>query len=186
MALATAALPGAIWSDTGELAAGCSATDGSADGAGAGLNFAFNLRNAKGGLSEFRYYRLTETAGLSYGGWNGSGFVVRRLHGAGNRQPCLCGFHPVNYNADPAETLAKQTMEPKRHEDAKSLLAVPPRVVNVGLELFAVDLAGHDAKGVGKQVLGDPVAGAKVIHVQWSPPAGGNAYLAGLLGKLRS
>jgi FdrA protein len=51
-----------------------------------------------------------------------------------------------------------------------SLLAAPPRIVNVGLELFAVDLAAQ---------------GASVIHVQWSPPAGGNARLAGLLDKLR-
>ena len=50
------------------------------------------------------------------------------------------------------------------------LLAAPPRVVNVGLELFAADL-----KAVG----------AEVVHVQWSPPAGGNARLAGLLEKLR-
>ena len=52
-----------------------------------------------------------------------------------------------------------------------SLLAAPPRVVNVGLELFATDLAGQ---------------GAGVVHVQWAPPAGGNARLAGLLDKLRS
>jgi hypothetical protein len=65
-------------------------------------------------------------------------------------------------------------MEPKPRETATSLLAAPPRVVNVGLELFAVDLAGHEANA------------AKVVHVQWSPVAGGNAQLAGLLGKLRS
>jgi FdrA protein len=52
-----------------------------------------------------------------------------------------------------------------------SLLAAPPRVVNVGLELFAAELAGQ---------------GAGVVHVQWAPPAGGNARLAGLLDKLRS
>ncbi|MBV8753031.1 MAG: hypothetical protein JO328_09240 [Hyphomicrobiales bacterium] len=51
-----------------------------------------------------------------------------------------------------------------------TLLAAPPRVVNVGLELFATDL-----KAVG----------AQVVHVQWSPPAGGNVRLAGLLDKLR-
>jgi hypothetical protein len=87
---------------------------------------------------------------------------------------------------DPAATFAKQTMEPKRREDANSLLAAPPRVVNVGLELFAIDLAGHDAQGVGNAVAGDRADSAKVVHVQWSPPAGGNAHLAGLLGKLRS
>jgi FdrA protein len=54
---------------------------------------------------------------------------------------------------------------------ANRLLAAPPRVVNVGLELFADNLAG---------------CGAKIVHVEWSPPAGGNARLAGLLDKLRS
>jgi FdrA protein len=58
--------------------------------------------------------------------------------------------------------------DPDRPND---LLAAPPRIVNVGLELFAADLAG---------------LGAQVVHVQWSPPAGGNAQLAGLLAKLRS
>jgi len=57
-----------------------------------------------------------------------------------------------------------------QHRPPKDLLAAPPRVVNVGLELFATDL-----KAVG----------AQVVHVQWTPPAGGNARLAGLLEKLR-
>ena len=56
--------------------------------------------------------------------------------------------------------------------DAKpGLLAAPPRVVNVGLERFAADLASH---------------GAKVVHVAWTPPARGNAELAALLTKLGS
>ena len=57
-----------------------------------------------------------------------------------------------------------------KHDRSNDLLAAPPRVVSVGLELFATDLAA---------------AGAKVVHVQWAPPAGGNARLAGLLDKLR-
>jgi hypothetical protein len=57
-----------------------------------------------------------------------------------------------------------------QHHPPNHLLAAPPRVVNVGLELFATDL-----KAIG----------AQVVHVQWSPPAGGNARLAGLLEKLR-
>jgi hypothetical protein len=56
-------------------------------------------------------------------------------------------------------------------EGPNDLLATAPRVVNIGLELFAVNLADQ---------------GAKVVHVQWSPPAGGNSYLAGLLDRLRS
>ena len=83
--------------------------------------------------------------------------------------------------------LAKHAMDTKHREDAKSLLAAPPRVVNVGLELFAIDLAGHHPTGAGTAPdVGADVVGAKVVHVQWSPPAGGNARLAGLLGKLRS
>ena len=52
-----------------------------------------------------------------------------------------------------------------------SLLDQPPRIINVGLERFAADLA---AQGVAVQ------------HVQWSPPAGGDARLADLLSKLGS
>ena len=66
-------------------------------------------------------------------------------------------------------------MDPKEREKdreaANSLLAAAPRIVNLGLERFAIDLDGQ---------------GVRVIQVQWSPRAGGNAYLAGLLGKLRS
>lgn len=62
-------------------------------------------------------------------------------------------------------------MEKKDPEDPNSLLAATPRVVNVGLEMFAVNLADH---------------GAEVVHVQWSPPAGGNSHLVSLLDKLRS
>jgi hypothetical protein len=50
-----------------------------------------------------------------------------------------------------------------------SLLDAPPRVINVGLERFAEDLAAQ---------------GVVVQHVQWSPPAGGDARLAELLSKL--
>jgi hypothetical protein len=57
------------------------------------------------------------------------------------------------------------------HDDGPAdLLASAPRIINVGLELFALDLAAQ---------------GARVMHVQWRPPAGGNARLAGLLDKLR-
>jgi FdrA protein len=58
----------------------------------------------------------------------------------------------------------------KIQDKAGDLLATGPRVVNVGLEMFATNLAAR---------------GARVVHVQWSPPAGGDARLAGLLDKLR-
>jgi len=50
-----------------------------------------------------------------------------------------------------------------------SLLAQPPRVVNVGLELFADSLR---AQGVG------------VVSVDWQPPAGGKQKLIEMLDKL--
>lgn len=54
---------------------------------------------------------------------------------------------------------------------ANALLTAPPRVINIGLELFAENLSSQ---------------GAQVVHVRWSPPAGGNSQLANLLAKLRS
>jgi hypothetical protein len=52
---------------------------------------------------------------------------------------------------------------------AAALLTQPVRVINVGLEGFAQELASQ---------------GVAVTHVQWSPPAGGDEKLASLLGKL--
>ena len=60
-------------------------------------------------------------------------------------------------------------MNDEDQKDGDSLLAAPPRIVNIGLELFAIDLANQ---------------GASVIHVQWSPPAA--AHLVELLDKLRT
>src|SRR5262249_9685171 len=50
------------------------------------------------------------------------------------------------------------------------LFMAGPRVVNLGLELFATQLAAH---------------GVPVVQVDWRPPAGGEARLAGLLELLR-
>lgn len=50
-----------------------------------------------------------------------------------------------------------------------SLLHQPIRVINVGLEGFAKELADRDVP---------------VLQVQWSPPAGGDPKLAELLSKL--
>lgn len=49
------------------------------------------------------------------------------------------------------------------------LLASEIRVVNIGLEGFATDLEG---------------LGVPVIHVQWTPPAGGDPVKAKLLARL--
>ena len=62
-------------------------------------------------------------------------------------------------------------METTRHKKPNKLLAAPPRVVNLGLEVFAVNLMRQ---------------GAEVVHLQWRPPAGGVSHLIGLLEKLRS
>jgi hypothetical protein len=61
-------------------------------------------------------------------------------------------------------------MTEKNDEGSRDLFAAPPRVINIGLEIFAANLASQDAK---------------VAHVRWSPPASGNPHLAGLLEKLR-
>ena len=61
-------------------------------------------------------------------------------------------------------------MEQRNDSKARDLLTAGPRVVNVGLEMFAANLAAR---------------GAPVVHVEWSPPAGGDSRLAGLLDKLR-
>ncbi len=52
---------------------------------------------------------------------------------------------------------------------ATELLGATLTVINVGLEEFAVDLAAH---------------GVRVVHVDWSPPAGGDPELADLLSRL--
>jgi FdrA protein len=62
-------------------------------------------------------------------------------------------------------------MDQRDDSKTQDLLASGPRVVNVGLEMFAGTLAAR---------------GTPVVQVEWSPPAGGDARLAGLLEKLRS
>jgi FdrA protein len=51
-----------------------------------------------------------------------------------------------------------------------ALLAAGPRVINLGLELFADQLTACDVP---------------VVHVDWRPPAGGDTRLANLLERLR-
>ena len=53
----------------------------------------------------------------------------------------------------------------------KTLLNAPMKVVNLGLESFAEELAQQ---------------GVEVVHVDWTPPAGGDLALAELLSKLGS
>ena len=49
------------------------------------------------------------------------------------------------------------------------LLEAPPRVINIGLTSFADDLKKQDAK---------------IVNIDWSPPARGNIELANILAKL--
>ncbi|HXJ78366.1 MAG TPA: fdrA domain protein [Candidatus Methylomirabilis sp.] len=49
------------------------------------------------------------------------------------------------------------------------LLASQVRIINLGIETFAIELQG---------------LGVPVIHVEWSPPAGGDARKAALLAAL--
>ena len=51
----------------------------------------------------------------------------------------------------------------------ETLLDTPIKVINLGLESFAQDLARN---------------GVEVVHLEWTPPAGGDPKLADLLSKL--
>lgn len=67
-------------------------------------------------------------------------------------------------------TMAKsETSAAQANLPAAQLLQTSPVVVNVGLKGFADELAAQ---------------GVKVLHVEWQPPAGGDAKLAALLAKL--
>ena len=62
-------------------------------------------------------------------------------------------------------------MSDEKSHSAARFLGQPPKVINIGLEEFARELARN---------------GASVVHVAWTPPARGDAKLAALLGKLGS
>jgi len=51
----------------------------------------------------------------------------------------------------------------------RTLIAAPPKVINIGLERFATELAAQRVTAV---------------HVDWAPPARGDTRLAALLAKL--
>jgi len=51
----------------------------------------------------------------------------------------------------------------------ETVLGRPLRVINLGLDAFALELQA---------------AGVQVVHVDWSPPAGGDPRLAALLTRL--
>lgn len=106
-----------------------------------------------------------------------------------------CGLIPVDSNAQAVRlavmmvrdrVLAERPTAPREvavphaiHENAlpevpahlPALFAAGPRVINLGLERFAIQMAA---------------CGAPVVHVDWRPPAGGDERLANLLERLRS
>ncbi|MBI4588039.1 MAG: hypothetical protein HY725_04330 [Candidatus Rokubacteria bacterium] len=51
----------------------------------------------------------------------------------------------------------------------ETALSKPPRVINIGLDVFALELQA---------------AGVPVIHVDWRPPAAGDPRLLALLERL--
>jgi FdrA protein len=59
---------------------------------------------------------------------------------------------------------------PEMPSQLPALLSQGPRVINLGLESFATQLRA---------------CGAPVLHVDWQPPASGNAHLANLLERLK-
>ena len=63
------------------------------------------------------------------------------------------------------------TNKPQPPAPTPFLLTHPVKVINVGLERFATELASQSVP---------------VVQVEWAPPAGGNAKLAALLAKLGS
>lgn len=65
--------------------------------------------------------------------------------------------------------MAEADVKPAAASGAAKLLSSPISVINVGLEGFANELR---------------TVGVPVVHVQWQPPAGGDAKLAALLAKL--
>ena len=54
--------------------------------------------------------------------------------------------------------------------DKSDLLSASPKVINVGLEIFADTLNSQ---------------GLSVVHVDWRPPAGGDQRLTDLLNRLK-
>ncbi|MCP1621875.1 acyl-CoA synthetase FdrA [Pseudomonas nitroreducens] len=65
---------------------------------------------------------------------------------------------------------ARPAPTPCRQQQTPALLAAAPRVINIGLQSFADDLAR---------------CGASVVQVDWAPPAGGNARLIAALDALQ-
>jgi FdrA protein len=71
---------------------------------------------------------------------------------------------------EPWGSAASEAVSPAVPEHLSTLFATGPRVINVGMEWFAGQLAA---------------CGVPVVHVDWRPPAAGDMRLAQLLERLR-
>ena len=60
---------------------------------------------------------------------------------------------------------------PKKKSNGRNILSQKLKVVNIGVSTFAEDLKSQ---------------GVAVVHVDWRPPAGGDAEMLRLLEKLGS
>ena len=77
--------------------------------------------------------------------------------------------HLSNKWGAPQSYTNREREMPENKQQLNTLLNSPLHVINVGLEEFAQNLKDR---------------GVSVVHVDWSPPAGGNPKLAALLAKL--
>ncbi len=73
-------------------------------------------------------------------------------------------------HAEPPDAALTASATPPAPSQLPALLRDGPRVINLGLEAFATHLRA---------------CGAPVLHVDWQPPASGDAHLASLLERLR-
>ncbi len=96
-----------------------------------------------------------------------------------NAQAVRLAAHVVGASADPTVS-SRQAAQPDASPVDTSTSQIPaqlpalfregPRVINLGLESFAAQLQA---------------CGAPMLHVDWQPPASGNAHLASLLERLQ-
>ncbi|RMF85532.1 MAG: acyl-CoA synthetase FdrA [Nitrospinota bacterium] len=101
-----------------------------------------------------------------------SGLILAESNAQAVRLALLALGAATGEEASPGPTMPVSDAGPPPPVPAHlpALLAEGPRVINLGLELFATPL----------QTLGVPV-----IHVDWRPPAGGDPRLLALLERLR-
>jgi FdrA protein len=107
------------------------------------------------------------------------GFVLAESNAQAVRLAIAALGGPSRERWAPAAAPASQAMTMAADSAATSpaipahlpaLFATGPRVINVGLEMFAEQYAAR---------------GVPVVHVDWRPPAGGDVRLARLLARLR-